>query len=111
MKLAPLSLVCLFLAELVFAQQPIAKNKPAPVAALAYRPDGKLLAAGGHGEVNLIDVATGDVAGKLPGQTSKVTSLAFNRDGSRLAVTSGTVNKSGELRLYSIAKDGLPNTT
>ncbi|HEY1859302.1 MAG TPA: hypothetical protein VGG61_03055, partial [Gemmataceae bacterium] len=111
MKLAPLSLVCLYLAELVFAQQPTAKNKSAPIAALAYRFDGKLLAAGGHGEVNLIDVATGDVVGKLPGQTAKVTALAFNRDGSRLAVTSGTVNKSGELRLYSIAKDGLPNTT
>jgi WD40 repeat protein len=94
------------------AQEPavaVAKVKPAPVAAVAYSPDGKFLAAGGHGEAYVIDVATGDVAVKLTGQTAKVTALAFSRDGSRLAVASGTVGKSGEVRFYTMSSAGLPN--
>ena len=72
------------------AQQPPApasKTKPPPVAALAYHPNGKYLAAAGLGEVYVIDVATGDVALKLTGQTAKVTALAFSRNGSRLTFT------------------------
>jgi WD40 repeat protein len=88
---------------------PASKTKPAPVAALAYRPDGKYLVAGGQGEVFVIDVATGEVAVKLTGQTAKVTALAFSRDGSRLAVASGSAAKSGEVRLYTMSSAGLPN--
>jgi WD40 repeat protein len=88
---------------------PAPKAKPAPIAALAYSPDGKYLAAGAHGEVLLIDVASGDIATKLTGQTAKVTALAFNKEASRLAVASGTPGKSGEVRIYSIAANGLPN--
>ena len=63
----------------------------APVAALAYRPDGKLFAASGWREVELIDPNTGDVVGKLPGLTGEVTALAFSRDGTQLAVASGSL--------------------
>jgi dipeptidyl aminopeptidase/acylaminoacyl peptidase len=95
------------------AQQPPApasKTKPPPVAALAYHPNGKYLAAAGLGEVYVIDVATGDVALKLTGQTAKVTALAFSRNGSRLAVASGNPGKSGEVRLYAISSAGLANS-
>jgi dipeptidyl aminopeptidase/acylaminoacyl peptidase len=81
---------------------------PAPVAALAYHPRGKLLAAGGHDEVLLIDPATGDVAGKLHGQTGQVTALAFSRDGSYLAVASGLPGTSGEVRVYFFPPSGIP---
>jgi WD40 repeat protein len=80
----------------------------APISALAYRPDGKLLAAGGHGDVTLVDPASGEVLGKLGGQTTKVTALAFSRDGLRLAVASGSVGVSGEIRLYTIPTSGVP---
>ena len=60
----------------------------APVAALAYRPDGKLIAAAGWREVELIDPKTGEIVGKLSGQTGDVTALAFSRDGLQLAVAS-----------------------
>ncbi|HBI45705.1 MAG TPA: hypothetical protein DDY78_23055, partial [Planctomycetales bacterium] len=80
----------------------------APVAALAYRPDGKLLAASGWREVELIDPNTGDVVGKLPGQTGDVTALAFSRDGLQLAVASGSPGTTGEVRLYKTAAGALP---
>ena len=80
----------------------------APVAALAYRPDGKLLAAGTHREALLLDVATGDVVARLTGQLAQVTALAFSADGRRLAVASGTPGSAGEVRLYALPGDGPP---
>ncbi|HXG12045.1 MAG TPA: c-type cytochrome domain-containing protein [Gemmataceae bacterium] len=84
-------------------------DRAAPVTALAYRPDGKLLAVGGHREVLLIDVATGDVAGTLPGQAAQVTALAFSPDGRRLAVAGGAAGVAGEVRLYAVPPGGLPS--
>jgi WD40 repeat protein len=73
----------------------------APVAALAYSPDGKTLAAGGQHQVLLLDAANGDVRARLLGQQGKVTALAFNGSGQLLAVGSGS-----EIRLYQPDKDG-----
>jgi WD40 repeat protein len=81
---------------------------PSPIAALAYRPDGKLLVAGGQREVILLDPATGEVVGKLPGQSGPVTALAFSRDGRRLAVASGATGAAGEVRLYLADPGALP---
>jgi len=77
-------------------------SAPPPVTALAYHPDGKLLAGGTYGEVVLIDPAKGEAIETLPGQTQRVTALAFTKKGDRLAVASGTPGKSGELRLYQV---------
>lgn len=73
---------------------------PPPVTALAYHPNGKLLAAGTHGEVALIDPAKCEVVGKLDGQSNRVTALAFNKAGSLLAVASGEPGKTGQIRVY-----------
>jgi hypothetical protein len=82
--------------------------KPAPVAALAYRPGARPLAAGGQSEVALIDPATGDVIGRLSGQDGKVTALAFSRDGTNLAVASGAPGASGMVRVYFFPPSGIP---
>jgi WD40 repeat protein len=81
---------------------------PPPVAALAFHPDGKLLAAGSYGKVSLIDPSKGEVVGTLAGQTQRVTALAFSKDGKRLAVASGDPGKSGEIRTYAVPAKGLP---
>jgi hypothetical protein len=78
-----------------------------PVAALAYRPDGKLLAVGIYRQVLLFDPANGDLLSQVTGQRAQVTALAFSRDGKRLAVASGSVGTSGEVRFYSMT-DGTP---
>jgi WD40 repeat protein len=78
------------------------------VAALAYRPDGKSLAAAGYNEALLIDPAAGALTGKLPGQSGAVTALAYSRDGRLLAVASGVSGVAGEIRLYAVGPDGKP---
>jgi hypothetical protein len=79
----------------------------AAVTALAYHPGGKQLALGGHREVILLDLTTGDVIGKLPGQVGPVTAVAYSRDGHYLAVASSAPAASGEVRLYFIPSSGI----
>ncbi len=89
----------------VFATK-LAQAAP-PVTALAYRADGQILAAGSRGVVTLIDTATGDVVGTLPGQTTQVTALAFS-PANWLAVASGEASKSGIIQLYDLSATPLP---
>jgi dipeptidyl aminopeptidase/acylaminoacyl peptidase len=72
----------------------------AAIAALAYRPDGKLLAVGGYQEARLVDPGKGSALGRLPEQKASVTALAFSHDGQRLAVASGSTGEAGEIRVY-----------
>jgi hypothetical protein len=99
MKVSLSTIIALFITGTALAAP------PPPVTALAYHPGGKLLVAGTHGEVLLIDPAKGDVVGSLPGVTGRVTALAFTRAGDRLAAASGEPGKAGVIRLYEV-KDG-----
>lgn len=94
------------LAAIVSAASAASAAEPAAqVAALAYRPDGKVLAAGGIGEVVFVNTADGKPVGRLDGLDGVVTALAYSRDGSRLAVGVSKPGRSGTLRIYPL-KDG-----
>jgi WD40 repeat protein len=73
---------------------------PTPVAALAYSPDGKVLAAAGRNAVLFFD-PTGKPLGRLDGLHDRVTALAYRPDGKALAVASSQVGKVHEVRLFS----------
>ncbi|MEX2025638.1 MAG: c-type cytochrome domain-containing protein, partial [Pirellulaceae bacterium] len=91
--------------------------RPAPVTALAFSPEGSLLASGGYHEVLLWNVApsatgsasagTGIARGthglvrRLNNIAQRTHAIAFNSDGSLMAIAAGTAGRSGEVKLFN----------
>jgi len=84
-------------ATLVASEEKVAEHE---VAAVAFAPDGKTLAAAVGGVVQLWDVAAGRRMARLEGHAGKVTCLAFSPDGKRLA--SGGYDRT--VRLWDVAR-------
>ncbi len=75
----------------------------APVAAVTFSPDGKLLATGSYGRVTVWDLATVKPARVLTSVLGAVNDLRFSPDGTLLAVAGGQPSAKGDLRLYTVA--------
>lgn len=73
------------------------------IGALAYRPDGKLLALGTYKEVRLADPANGQTIATLTGHVEAVRAIAFSPDGSLLAAAGGLPARSGEVKIWDVA--------
>ena len=80
------------------------------IGALAYRPDGKLLALGTFKEVRLVDPETGKVVATLPGEAEDVRAVAFSPDGKLLAAAGGLPARSGELKIWDVEARALLRT-
>ncbi|MGE3807939.1 MAG: WD40 repeat domain-containing protein, partial [Gemmataceae bacterium] len=77
----------------VSQQVPVVRAKiktRSPVRALAYSPDGKLLAAGSDRDVSLFDAATGKQILSFQHGNGASQSVQFSPDGSQLTVTTAT---------------------
>ena len=74
-----------------------------PVAAVAFSPDGKLLAVGSYGRVTVWDLSTGKPAKVLTNVLAAVNDLKFSPDGKLLAVAGGQPSARGDLRLFDTA--------
>ena len=73
----------------------------APVVALAYHPDGKLLAVGSYGMVTIWDLQKAQPTTTLTSVLGAVNDLRFSPDGKLLAVGGGQPSAKGDLRLFT----------
>jgi hypothetical protein len=82
---------------------------PAPVSvtALAFRPDGSVLAVSGYHEVLLFDPNDGRLVRRLQNLAERIHGLAFSPDGSLLAVATGTPGRLGEVKLLRVESGGV----
>ncbi len=74
-----------------------------PVPAVAFSPDGKLLATGTYGRVTIWDLTTAKPAKVLTNVLGAVNDLRFSPDGKLLAAAGGQPSAKGDLRLYQVA--------
>jgi WD40 repeat protein len=82
--------------------QPIRYMLPPVITALAFSPDGKLVAVSGNREI-LIHALDGSAPPRrLAGLSDRILSLAFSADGSLLVAGGGTPARFGEVQLWDL---------
>lgn len=86
---------------------PESYTRPFPVTALAFRPDGKEIAVGGHHEITIWKAEDGALARRITNVAERTYALAYNEDGSQLAAASGTPGQLGEVKLFNPADGNL----
>jgi WD40 repeat protein len=77
------------------------------ILALAFSPNGDILASAGgahegEGEVKLWDVATGRLLADLKGHRRTVTCVAFSPDGKTLVTAGGWIKGPGEIKVWDL---------
>ncbi len=87
-----------------------AENLHEPIAALAYSPDGKLLAVARFGRVELRSAGGKELVRTLDGHPGKVNAVEFTADGKSLIAASGIVGLYGEARLWNVSDGALLRT-
>jgi hypothetical protein len=81
-------------------------SQPPVVSALAFSPDGKLLAVSGYHEVLLHAGAESNIVARLVGESPRVESLAFSPDGQKLAVAGSAPARFGEVQIWEATTTG-----
>ena len=86
------------------AEHPPAYLAPPVITSLAFEPKAKLLAVTGYHEVLLYGVDDLKLQARLIGLSERVQSIAFNADGTLLAVAGGNPGRFGEIQIWDVAK-------
>lgn len=87
----------------VDADHPPTYVLPPVISAIAYSPDGQLLAVSGHHEVLLHKADGTGLVARLIGQAERIQSLAFSPDGKFLAMAGGSPGRFGEIQIWDVA--------
>ena len=88
--------------ETVSAGGPTVYSLPPVLTALAFSPDGKMLAVSGNREILLHTLDGSSPPKRLPGLSDSILSLAFSRDGSLLVAGGGTPARFGEIQFWDL---------
>jgi WD40 repeat protein len=81
-------------------------TQPPVISALAFSPDGKLLAVSGYHEVLLHGGAESNIVARLVGESPRIESLAFSPDGRKLAVAGSAPARFGEVQIWDSSTSG-----
>lgn len=82
-------------------------QKPEAVSAVAYSPDGKLLAVARLDAVQLWNMPERSLARTLGGHRGRINSVSFSQDGKQLVAAAGEAGLFGEARLWNVADGAL----
>jgi len=88
--------------ETMTAGAPSVYSLPPVLTALAFSPDGKMLAVSGNREILLHTLDGGAPPKRLPGLSERMLSLAFSKDGSLLVAGGGTPSRFGEVQFWDL---------
>jgi len=81
------------------------------VSALAYSPDGSILAVSGYHEVLLHSADGSNLIARLVGESPRIESLAFSSNGAMLAVAGSAPARFGEIQIWDVSTNGLAAPT
>ncbi len=84
------------------ASHPPKYSSPPVISALAFSPDGALLAVSGYHEVLLHKADGSAIVGRLVGLSERIESVAFSPDGKLLAVAGGSPVRMGEIQIWDV---------
>src|SRR5262249_54553978 len=88
--------------QVVDMDHPPVYHLPPVLSALAYSPDGKLLAVSGYHEVLVHNADGSGLVARLVGTSERIESVAFSPDGKRLAVSGGSPGRFGEVQVWNV---------
>jgi WD40 repeat protein len=89
--------------ETAALDKPPIYHQPPVITAVAYSPDGSLIAISGYREVLLHKTDGSGLAARLVGLSDRIQSLQFSRDGKLLVAAGGTPALFGEVELWDVA--------
>lgn len=82
-------------------------TRPPVYSSIDFSPDGQLIAVSGFHEVLLVNVDSGELAGRLIGLSERIQSVKFSPDGTKLLATGGLPARTGEVQIWDVAKQTL----
>ncbi len=95
--------------DAIDAAHPPAYTVPPVVNALAYSPDGSLLAVSGYREALLHKSDGSGIVARLVGKSKRIETLTFSPDGKMLAAVGGSPAEFGEVQFWAMGKNTLVN--
>jgi WD40 repeat protein len=88
--------------ETVAIGAPAVYHQPPVLTALAFSPDGKMLAVSGNREILLHTLDGSAPPKRLPGLSDRILSLAFSKDNALLVAGGGTPARFGEIQIWEL---------